>query len=92
MDTKYKALEAMGDVAEADVYQMLAYAHRLQCSTVLLLYPETARAPNLQGVFRVLDSGHTHVYVATLNLRQRLNTAIPLINNLRQVFGALSSV
>ena len=45
MDTKYKGLEPDGsgaEVAQADFYQMFAYAHRYDCPRVLMLYPQTA--------------------------------------------------
>jgi 5-methylcytosine-specific restriction enzyme subunit McrC len=45
IDLKYKRLDATArtsGVAQADFYQMHAYAHRYDCPQVLLLYPQTA--------------------------------------------------
>ena len=40
-DTKYKIVSKTEDVSQGDIYQCLAYANRLQCTDVTLLYPRT---------------------------------------------------
>ncbi|MBY0576941.1 MAG: McrC family protein [Gallionellaceae bacterium] len=47
IDTKWKELDC--GVAQADIYQMLAYAHRYNCNKVILLYPHTAKLGKPQG-------------------------------------------
>lgn len=40
-DVKYKIIGKTEDISQGDIYQCLAYANRLQCDNVTLLYPKT---------------------------------------------------
>ena len=75
LDTKYKRLkpaDKMLGIASADFYQMFAYAHRFECSRVLLLYPQTSEMPSpLRAVFPLQGSDKT-IEVATVDLRVEL--------------------
>lgn len=78
LDAKYKRLAA-GDarlgVSPEDFYQMFAYAHRYECSRVLLLYPQTAEMPApLRQRFAVSGTNKT-ITAATINLAGNLGTA-----------------
>ncbi len=42
LDTKYKIVNKTDDVDSGDIYQCLAYANKLQCSDIALLYPQNA--------------------------------------------------
>lgn len=54
IDTKWKELDpgkpSTCGVAQADIYQMLAYAHRYDCNKVILLYPHTAKLGEKHGI------------------------------------------
>ena len=57
IDTKYK-IRASGDglkegVSQSDLYQMVSYALRRNCTDVLLLYPEMKSALNAPAVFQI---------------------------------------
>ncbi|MDR5761475.1 McrC family protein [Caballeronia sp. LZ035] len=55
VDTKWKRLspeESKEGVAQADLYQMYAYAHCYGCTTMLLLYPHDVQLGNEPGVRR----------------------------------------
>lgn len=57
VDTKWKRLEPSErklGVAQADLYQMLAYSERYQCESVLLLYPWNHSGGEFQGVHKQL--------------------------------------
>nr|WP_242030426.1 McrC family protein [Coleofasciculus sp. FACHB-501] len=76
LDAKYKQLKPTDrklGVSESDFYQMHAYAHRYQCSRVLLLYPQTADIPQpLQAEFSLEDSERV-IVAATVDLRGDLS-------------------
>lgn len=87
IDTKYKRLEtstAKLEVSQQDLYQMLAYAGRLNCANVLLLYP-TNRAEQIEQTFTVINS-RVNVAVHTLNLHQSLQDSRVLIEDFRRIF------
>ncbi len=93
LDTKYKQLDVnrrqLG-VSEDDMYQMLAYATRLDCPRTLLLYPQSAASSRTLAQFETL--GHpNHLVVATINLRQPLNRPDGLVQELRDNFNVFSS-
>ena len=87
LDTKYKRLDGAErrlGIAEADVYQMLAYAVALDCPRTLLLYPQGAGSGPVAAHFQTL--GHAHsVVAATVNLRQPLDRPAGMIQELRQI-------
>ncbi len=92
LDTKYKQLEANRrqlNVSEDDVYQMLAYATRLECPKTLILYPAWAGSLRNSVTFQTL--GHSnYLVVATINLRQPLNCPDDLISQLASIFREVS--
>lgn len=71
IDTKWKRVATKMDdpkrgVAQADVYQMMAYGRLYQCDSLMLLYPHHAALPDAEGILathRISGSDH------------RLNTA-----------------
>lgn len=70
-DTKWKRLDPTAKdlgVSEADVYQMLAYAHRYEVERVFLLYPHhpALGTPGLKRVFEI--QGKIRLGVITLDL------------------------
>jgi 5-methylcytosine-specific restriction enzyme subunit McrC len=87
IDTKYKQLDrsrrSLG-VSEGDVYQMLAYATRLECPQTLLLYPHWAEAPKTPVEYETLGRSNRLV-AATLNLHQPLGRPDALIRDMREV-------
>ncbi len=99
IDTKWKRLKEEGlkeeerkqGIAQADVYQMLGYAHRYGVRDVFLLYPHqsgVANAAGLQRRFLVLDplprAAGQFIHVATVDLRDL--DAVP--DQLRRLIGA----
>lgn len=72
LDAKYKRLDPAGSkygIAEADFYQMHAYAARCRSPRVLLIYPQTAdmNAPLYREFHLHSDTGHT-ITAATIDL------------------------
>lgn len=92
IDTKYKRLKRDSrrlGVSEDDMYQMLAYSTRLDCSRTLLLYPQWAGSPTAPVQFETL--GHpSQLVVATLNLCQPLDCPRPLIEKLSEILKEVS--
>jgi 5-methylcytosine-specific restriction enzyme subunit McrC len=74
LDTKWKNLGRTGDrleIGQADIYQMMAYAHVYQCKDLILVYPHgqnTGREPGLQRKFRVDGTEGCELTIATLAL------------------------
>jgi 5-methylcytosine-specific restriction enzyme subunit McrC len=71
VDTKYKTQTA---IAEADAYQMHAYATRYQCPEVLLLYPEGQMPTQTLYIENPIGQPHTRLRTQTINLRHNLGT------------------
>jgi 5-methylcytosine-specific restriction enzyme subunit McrC len=69
IDTKYKTRRT---IAEADAYQMHAYATRYECPDVVLLYPESGMST--QVLYIESSDGHsqTRLRTHTVNLRYDL--------------------
>lgn len=58
IDTKWKRLDAADakqGVAQADIYQMLGYAHRLDVERIVLLYPQQRGEASVARCFRILE-------------------------------------
>lgn len=77
IDTKWKRLKGAIDdpkygVGQADVYQMMAYAHVYRCERLLLLYPHHAglgsEEAGLTCVHRINGTNDSRIGVATLSL------------------------
>ncbi|MFC4594100.1 McrC family protein [Sphingobium tyrosinilyticum] len=77
MDTKWKRLKGAIDdpkygVGQADVYQMMAYAHVYRCERLLLLYPHHgglgSETAGLTCVHRINGTDDSRIGVATLSL------------------------
>lgn len=92
LDTKYKRLDTdrqrLG-VSESDMYQMLAYATRLDCFQTLLLYPQYARAPRVLTEFETLKHPN-RLTIATINLRRSLDHPNELIQELNEILKEVS--
>ncbi len=86
LDTKYKRLGTGGGQPSSseDVYQMLAYATRLNCPRVVLLYPQPAGAASARVEYEV-KGAHARLLVATVDLHQPLSNPDALIEELRGV-------
>lgn len=72
-DTKYKRLqleERKLGVAQADLYQMLGYAHRYHCERLLMLYPyeQAAKVPLDEGRLLRYQARNTTVVVGQICL------------------------
>ena len=77
IDTKWKRLKGDIDdpkygVGQADIYQMMAYAHVYRCERLLLLYPHhsglASIAAGLTCVHRINGTIDSRIAVATLSL------------------------
>jgi 5-methylcytosine-specific restriction enzyme subunit McrC len=72
IDTKYKRLDRtdrMLGISQADIYQMLAYAHRYESPRVVLLYPETGEiTAKIRRTF-VIERTNELIQAATVDLR-----------------------
>lgn len=76
LDTKWKRLKGAIDdakygVGQADVYQMMAYAHVYSCKRLMLLYPyhdQLGAGPGLLCKHRVRGTDDTEITIATISL------------------------
>jgi 5-methylcytosine-specific restriction enzyme subunit McrC len=89
IDTKWKRLKGAIDdpkygVGQADVYQMMAYAHVYQCERLLLLYPHHgglgSKAAGLTCVHRINGTDDSRIAVATLSLSNPKSALVHLRN------------
>lgn len=68
IDTKWKRLDGLHDISQADVYQIMAYARLYRCDRLMLLYP----APYGEVVGQVhphgLSQGPERLDIATVSL------------------------
>lgn len=88
MDTKYKQLDAAmrrRGVAESDLYQMLAYITRFECSQTVLLYPQPDEQSAVHELF-LLEPSQAKVWIHTINLHQPLKNAESLFPDFQRVF------
>jgi 5-methylcytosine-specific restriction enzyme subunit McrC len=93
MDAKYKGLEPDvpgAGVAQGDINQMFAYAHRYDCPRVLMLYPQPADMSSaFQQEFSLEAVTGKTVVVATVDIRLDLGSPQgrgKVAERLRQVF------
>lgn len=82
IDTKWKRLATRGEdpkqgVAQADVYQLMAYGRLYGCPQVMLLYPHHDGLPQPEGVIsrHRIEGGDDRLMVATVQLGQRASIA-----------------
>jgi 5-methylcytosine-specific restriction enzyme subunit McrC len=76
IDTKWKRLKGAIDdpkrgVGQADVYQMMAYAHVYDCDRLMLLYPHHHEVVEQQGVIaihQIANKEDTLIGIATVDL------------------------
>ena len=76
IDTKWKRLKEATDdpkrgVGQADVYQMMAYAHVYECDRLMLLYPhhhELAERDGLVAVHQIAKKSDSLIGIATVDL------------------------
>jgi 5-methylcytosine-specific restriction enzyme subunit McrC len=88
-DTKYKRLDPYkkdGGVEEADVYQMLAYAHHWDCSQLLLIYPSAHKMAKRFQI-QILGANGIKVWIAEVNIQQELDELDGIIEELRQIMS-----
>jgi 5-methylcytosine-specific restriction enzyme subunit McrC len=88
IDTKNKALplkQPYRSVAEADAYQMLAYAIQFRCPNVLLLYPRTYGASYSDPYCLSIEGTSIRLFVATLDLHQPLDHLDRLVHDFRGI-------
>lgn len=92
LDTKYKQLTTatrIKGISENDLYQMLAYASRLECLQTIILYPQTAQIS--QERLQLQAIGYPgQLFIATLNLRQSLSKPTPIIQEFKEIFQPIS--
>ncbi len=94
LDTKYKRLDPTQrrlGVDQGDVYQMLAYAQRLACPRLVLLYPQTAGQLSAPAVFDLTGS-HARLVVAAVDLHRPLDQIEPLLAELGAILRRTASV
>lgn len=75
LDTKYKILDADSlrlGIAAGDFYQMFTYAHRYNCSRVLLIYPQTTAMLEPLRAWFALEGNDKVIEAATMDLRVEL--------------------
>jgi 5-methylcytosine-specific restriction enzyme subunit McrC len=78
IDTKWKRLKGQIDdakygVGQADIYQMMAYAHVYQCQRLMLLYPYHSELAGDAGVLcthQIKGTVDTTISVSTTSLRE----------------------
>jgi len=89
IDTKWKPL-AKG-IAQADVYQMMAYARLYRCGRLILLYPAAPGEVGRRLTPRALAKGPERLDIARLNLSGGLDTVPQQLGDiLGEALGARS--
>ena len=76
IDMKYKWLDAdvrASGIAQADFYQMYAYARRYECPRVLMLYPQTSEMPYPHRARFITAEGDKIIEAATIDLRLNMS-------------------
>jgi 5-methylcytosine-specific restriction enzyme subunit McrC len=93
IDTKWKRLkgeidDAKRGVGQADVYQMMAYAHVYGCERLMLLYPHhdelDAREAGLLNLHRIADKKDSRLAIATVGLLDPKSAGVQLKKLLSQ--------
>ena len=88
IDTKNKALPSIRpyrDIAEADAYQMIAYATQFHCPNILLLYPRIQNAIETRPQVLIVDRSSIRIFVATIDLHQPLDSLDHLIREFHSI-------
>jgi 5-methylcytosine-specific restriction enzyme subunit McrC len=95
VDTKWKSLGRAGErleIAQADIYQMMAYAHVYRCSNLILVYPHGRNIgcePGLLRRFRVNGTETCELAIATI----ALGSPGQVVEALRSlIFGILNTI
>jgi 5-methylcytosine-specific restriction enzyme subunit McrC len=99
IDTKWKRLKRQGDdprhgVAQADIYQMMAYAQVYGCARMLLLYPHYAglgRDAGMVSEHRINGTDDVRIAVATLSLADPTQVAERLAGLVECAIGETSA-
>jgi 5-methylcytosine-specific restriction enzyme subunit McrC len=91
IDTKWKRLvddplAAKAGVAQADVYQLMAYARLYRCERLMLLYPSTPGASGSIVRRFGLSGGRERLYVAKLDVASAPAT---VVDQLREILPAI---
>jgi len=76
IDVKYKWLDAdvkASGIAQADFYQMYAYARRYDCPRVLMLYPQTSEMLTSHRARFTTAEGDKIIEAATIDLRLNMS-------------------
>jgi 5-methylcytosine-specific restriction enzyme subunit McrC len=92
IDTKNKALPIQQPhraVDAGDVFQMMAYALRFQCSDVLLLYPRTFGGGKKPTSCLLIDNSPIRIYVASLDLHQPLDQLDRIVWDIRMILDSI---
>lgn len=90
VDTKWKFLE-MGKrnfgISRNDIYQILVYASRFNCSNVVLLYPDVTADTGEVGFFKTFSANfeHNEIYVHIAKIPLLANSLLPTRNFLGQL-------
>lgn len=95
VDTKWKRLKEEDrnqGIAQADVYQMLGYAHRYGVRDVFLLYPHHAETFSAAGILRSFRVNAGAVGEKTGNSDQYIHVASIDLSDLRAVPDALRTI
>ena len=91
VDTKWKRLqpsERKLGVAQADLYQMLAYSERYQCESILLLYPWSHSGGAFQGVHKqfVFEEKTSRVTIGEVSLQDLKTVPTQLLQLMERAF------
>lgn len=86
IDTKWK--RPSDDVAQADVYQMIAYARLYRCPRLVLLYPAAHGEVGRQATRRGLSQGPERLDVASVDLN---GDHVAVQSTLRHLIGRVAS-
>lgn len=98
IDMKYARLDAgvkASGIAQANFYQMYAYARRYECPRVLMLYPQTSEMPAPHRARFVTSKGDNVIEAATIDLRLDLSIdkgRQKLIRELKECMGGTKDV
>jgi len=92
LDTKYKRLgndRERPRISEPDLYQMMAYMTRFNCTRSLLLHPAESEFHSPQVTYRVQETPQT-IDLAVINLHRPLRDPHPLIDEFRSILDFIA--
>lgn len=95
IDTKNKLLtpaKHYRSIAPSDVYQMIAYTTQFNCSSILLLYPQSRFFESKRIKLLSVEGTPINIIIATINLHLPINNKKILVKEFQNIFSNVFSL